>query len=46
MTPKTFAYLRTLSATNVGADKENDKRQRCAIFTYTKAHRVEVVGEY
>jgi DNA invertase Pin-like site-specific DNA recombinase len=46
MTLKAFAYLRTSSATNVGADKDSDKRQRCAIFTYAKAHRVEIVGEY
>jgi DNA invertase Pin-like site-specific DNA recombinase len=43
---KAFAYLRTSSATNVGKDKDSDKRQRAAIETYAKAHGVEIVGEY
>src|SRR4051812_10609462 len=30
------AYLRTSSATNVGADKDSDKRQREAIVTFAK----------
>jgi DNA invertase Pin-like site-specific DNA recombinase len=43
---KAFAYLRTSSATNVGRDKDSDKRQRAAIAAYAKAHGVEIVGEY
>ena len=31
-----IAYLRTSSATNVGADKDSDKRQRQAIEAYAK----------
>jgi DNA invertase Pin-like site-specific DNA recombinase len=46
MTTKAFAYLRTSSATNVGADKDSDKRQRRAILAYAKAARIEIVGEY
>ena len=46
MTTKAFAYLRTSSATNVGSDKDTDKRQRAAITAYAKANRVEVVGDY
>ena len=41
-----FAYLRTSSATNVGADKDSDKRQRRAILAYAKAHKIEIAGEY
>jgi DNA invertase Pin-like site-specific DNA recombinase len=46
MTTKAFAYLRTSSATNVGADKDSDKRQRAAILGFAKANKFEVVGEY
>jgi DNA invertase Pin-like site-specific DNA recombinase len=46
MTTKAFAYLRTSSATNVGADKDSDKRQRQAIAACAKANRIELVGEY
>jgi DNA invertase Pin-like site-specific DNA recombinase len=46
MTTKAFAYLRTSSATNVGADKDSDKRQRGAILGFAKASKFEVVGEY
>ena len=46
MTTKAFAYLRTSSATNVGAEKDSDKRQRSAILAYAKAARIEIVGEY
>ena len=46
MTTKAFAYLRTSSATNVGENKDSDKRQRLAILTYAKAHGVEIAGEY
>lgn len=40
------AYLRTSSATNVGADKDSDKRQRAAIHGFAKAAGYEIVGEY
>ena len=43
---KAFAYLRTSSATNVGADKDSDKRQRAAINAYAAANGIEIVGEY
>jgi len=46
MTTKAFAYLRTSSATNVGADKDSDKRQRAAINAYAKAHRIEIVDTF
>jgi DNA invertase Pin-like site-specific DNA recombinase len=32
-----FAYMRTSSATNVGRDKDSEKRQRAAIESYAKA---------
>ena len=40
------AYLRTSSATNVGPDKDSDKRQRAAIAAYAKAAGVEIVETY
>ena len=40
------AYLRTSSATNVGADKDSDKRQRSTIEAFAKAHGYEIVDEY
>ena len=43
---KALAYLRTSSATNVGADKDSALRQRAAIDAYAAAHGVEIVGEY
>jgi DNA invertase Pin-like site-specific DNA recombinase len=43
---KAFAYLRTSSAANVGADKDSDKRQRAAIDAYAQANGVEIVGEF
>jgi DNA invertase Pin-like site-specific DNA recombinase len=46
MTVKAFAYLRTSSAANVGADKDSAQRQRAAIHAYASAHDVEIVGEY
>src|SRR5215467_2994670 len=41
-----IAYLRTSSATNVGADKDSDKRQREAIEAFAKRAGYELVGEY
>ena len=43
---KAVAYLRTSSATNVGQDKDSDKRQRAAIAGFAKAAGYELVGEY
>jgi DNA invertase Pin-like site-specific DNA recombinase len=40
------AYLRTSSATNVGADKDSDKRQLAAIKAYAKTANVEIVDVY
>jgi DNA invertase Pin-like site-specific DNA recombinase len=42
----TVAYLRTSSATNVGADKDSDKRQRAAIEAFAKRAGFTIVGEY
>jgi DNA invertase Pin-like site-specific DNA recombinase len=41
-----IAYLRTSSATNVGADKDSDKRQRQAIETFAKHGGYELVAEH
>jgi DNA invertase Pin-like site-specific DNA recombinase len=41
-----FAYLRTSSATNTGADKDSDKRQRAAIAAFAKANGYEVADEF
>jgi DNA invertase Pin-like site-specific DNA recombinase len=43
---KAVAYLRTSSATNVGADKDSDKRQRAAIVGFAKRAGFEIVGEF
>jgi len=40
------AYLRTSSATNVGADKDSEKRQRAAIQTFAKREGFEIVAEF
>ena len=40
------AYLRTSSATNVGADKDSDKRQLEAIEAYAKRAGFTIVGEF
>jgi DNA invertase Pin-like site-specific DNA recombinase len=39
-------YLRTSSRTNVGADKDSDKRQRAAIEAYAKAAGYEIVDTF
>jgi DNA invertase Pin-like site-specific DNA recombinase len=41
-----FAYLRTSSATNVGEDKDSDKRQRAAITGYAASAGYTIAGEY
>jgi DNA invertase Pin-like site-specific DNA recombinase len=40
------AYLRTSSATNVGADKVSGKRQQAAIEAFAKQAGFSIVGEY
>lgn len=40
---KAVAYLRTSSATNVGADKDSAKRQMSAITAYAKDARFDIV---
>ena len=40
---KAIAYMRTSSASNVGADKDSEKRQRAAIQGFAKARGIEVV---
>jgi len=40
------AYLRTSSATNVGPDKDSDKRQRDAIRAYAQRAGYELVAEF
>lgn len=45
-TTPAFAYLRTSSATNVGADKDSDKRQRAAVEAYAAANGYEIVQTF
>lgn len=45
-TVKAFAYIRTSSAANVGADKDSDKRQRAAIEAFAKRGGFELVAEF
>ena len=40
------AYLRTSSASNVGADKDSDKRQRATIEAFAKANGYHLEGEF
>ena len=40
------AYLRTSSATNVGTDKDSDKRQRAAIEAFAKRTGFTIIAEY
>jgi DNA invertase Pin-like site-specific DNA recombinase len=40
------AYLRTSSTTNVGSDKDSDKRQRAAIASFAKRARFAIVDEF
>ena len=41
-----FAYYRTSSATNVGTDKDSEKRQREAVVAYAKANRLDIAEEF
>jgi DNA invertase Pin-like site-specific DNA recombinase len=43
---KAVAYLRTSSASNVGGDKDSDKRQRAAIAAFARAQGYEMVDEF
>ena len=43
---KAVAYLRTSSKTNVGVDKNSDKRQLAAINAFAKRAGYEIVGSY
>lgn len=43
---KAFAYLRTSSAANVGADKDSDKRQRIAIEGFASRAGFVIVDEF
>lgn len=40
------AYFRTSSASNVGADKDSERRQREAVMAYARARRLTVVAEF
>lgn len=39
------AYMRSSSASNVGTDKDSDKRQRTAIETFAKANGYDIEPE-
>ena len=41
---KAVAYLRTSSRTNVGVDKDSDKRQLASIEVYAKAAGLEIAN--
>jgi len=41
-----LAYLRTSSASNVGADKDSDKRQREATHAFAKLSGYDIAGEF
>jgi DNA invertase Pin-like site-specific DNA recombinase len=43
---KAVAYLRTSSRTNVGADKDSDRRQRAAIEAYARVAGFEIVETF
>lgn len=45
-TVKAFSYLRTSSASNVGTDKDSDKRQREAIEAFARNSGFEIVAEF
>ena len=46
MATPAFAYLRTSSATNVGEQKDSDKRQLAAIRSFARRAGYGIVGEY
>ena len=45
-TIEAVAYMRTSSASNVGTDKDSDKRQRAAITAFAKANGYVIVAEF
>ena len=45
-TAPALAYLRTSSATNIGADKDSEKRQRAAIEAFAKRAGFEIIDWY
>jgi DNA invertase Pin-like site-specific DNA recombinase len=45
-TAPALAYLRTSSATNIGADKDSEKRQRAAIETFAKRAGFQIIDWY
>jgi DNA invertase Pin-like site-specific DNA recombinase len=40
------AYYRTSSLTNVGEDKDSERRQQDAVAAYARRHGIEIVGEF
>ncbi len=40
-----LAYLHTSSATNVGSNKDSEKRQRAGVAAYARRGGLEIVGE-
>jgi DNA invertase Pin-like site-specific DNA recombinase len=46
VTTKAFAYYRTSSATNVGADKDSLARQESAVESYARANDIEIVRSF
>lgn len=43
---KAVIYLRTSSSTNVGENKDSDKRQRVACLQYAKANKIHIAVEF
>ena len=43
---KAVAYFRTSSATNVGGDKDSEKRQRAAVTQFAKVNGYDLVDSY
>jgi len=41
-----IGYMRTSSATNVGADKDSEKRQRAAIESFARSNGFAIVDWY
>ncbi len=41
-----YGYMRTSSSTNIGADKDSERRQRHAIESYAKTHGYDLVVYY
>jgi DNA invertase Pin-like site-specific DNA recombinase len=43
---RAVAYFRTSSASNVGPDRDSERRQRAAVQAYAKAKRLELVADF